>query len=161
MIISNHTDYNPEPLLRELVGDYDTSALTAELKYGRSRYGLSGDYRGLPPWIRVRLNPMNSYPFEWVFRTGGPRGHGQQLVGFRDAEELVAGIFLHEFGHHLDEVAGNRTRGMEGRADRFALDMMRKFSVGRMLSSSALSHFERERRGAPIGSLSKPLPEDG
>ena len=161
MIISNHTGYKPEPLLRELVAEYDTSALTAELKYGRSRYGVSGDYRAHPPWIRVRLNPTNSYPFEWVFRTGGPRGRGQQLVEFADAEELVAGIFLHELGHHLDEVAGNKTRSMEGRADRFALDMMWRFSIGRMLSSSALSHYELERPGAPIGSIGKSLPEDG
>ena len=143
MRIRNTTPYRPEELLRRLVPDFDTAGLLVEIKHARGREPWTGTCYPTLDLIRVRVNPRNSYPCQDSFATGEytdrfQRGGYQywsqrvQRVEFDTPEELVAAGFLHEFSHYLDHQAGRNPRWKQTKADKFALEMMRRHGIGRM-----------------------------
>ncbi len=148
MIVENSTRYNVAAALREAVCEYPTDGVTVQLKYcpkGSGRY-ISGTYyrqaRGFEDGklIRLRINRYNRYPVKVQFKTSdyyktrdkyGEQRVYQRLktVSFDNAEDLILGIFLHEFSHYLDHIQGLNGRYKQTKADKFALAILRKLQV--------------------------------
>ncbi len=134
MIIINKTELCPEPLLQQLASEIDTSDLTVEVMYAKTGTLCSGTY-----WpgelIRVRVGSSNSYPLLTKFHTGWyfESKPVLQRVQFATAEELVAGVFLHEISHAQDFQHHRRPRWPEVKADQFALERLQQHGIGEML----------------------------
>ena len=147
MKIKNSTQFTAAAL-GEAVVDYPTDGLTVELKYcpkGSNRY-ISGTYyrrtRGYEDGklIRLRINRFNRYPVEVHFKTseyfkktnaGGQEIIYQKLrtVKFKTPEDLILGIFLHEFSHYLDHIEKRNGRYKQTKADKFALEILDKLKI--------------------------------
>lgn len=148
MKISNSTKYSVTAALSEAVCEYETDGLVIELKYcpsGSKRY-ISGTYyrrtRGYEEGklIRLRINRANGYPLEIPFKTSeyhtkrdrlGRETKYQKLktVRFGTPEDLILGIFLHEFSHYLDHMEGRNGRYKQTKADKFAVAVLEKLQV--------------------------------
>ncbi|MEN6356889.1 MAG: hypothetical protein ABFD83_07365 [Armatimonadota bacterium] len=148
MIVENSTIFSMSTALKEAVIDYPTDGLLVELKYcpkGSSRY-ISGTYYRMTParehgrLIRLRINKFNRYPVKVQFKTSeyerktDRRGKVQvyqklRVEKFRSAEDLILAIFLHEFSHYLDHIEGLNGRYKQTKADKFAVDMLKKLEV--------------------------------
>ena len=148
MKIKNSTRYSMATALGEAVRDYPTDGMVIELKYcpkGSKRY-ISGTYyrkaRGFEDGklIRLRINRFNRYPLEVQFKTSeyytkrdglGREQTFQKLktVRFETAEDLILGMFLHEFSHYLDHVEGRNGRYKQTKADKFALATLERLQV--------------------------------
>jgi len=146
--VLNRTDYNVDGLLCDAVNAFDPDGLTVEIKYcprGSRRYISGTYYRRARDYedgklIRVRVNRQNRYPLTVPFKTSEyfrkttPRGHEQvyqKLVKLTlgSAEHLILAIFLHEFSHYLDHVAGRNGRYKQTKADKFALGILRRMGI--------------------------------
>jgi hypothetical protein len=148
MIVENSTVFSMSTALKEVVMDYPTDGLMVELKYcpkGSSRY-ISGTYYRRTParehgkLIRLRINRFNRYPVKVQFKTSeyerktDRRGQVQvyqklRVEKFHSAEDLILAIFLHEFSHYLDHIEGRNGRYKQTKADKFAVDMLKKLEV--------------------------------
>lgn len=148
MIIANSTELHVCSALKEAIMDYPTDGLLVELKYcpkGSNRY-ISGTYYRKTPnrehgkLIRLRINRHNCYPVKVQFKTSDytrkmdHRGRTQvyqklRMEKFHSAEDLVLAIFLHEFSHYLDHIEGRNGRYKQTKADKFAVDMLKKLDV--------------------------------
>lgn len=148
MIIKNSTSISISTALREAVIDYPTDGLVVEIKYcpkGSTRY-ISGTYYRKTPTrdqgklIRLRINRYNRYPIKVQFKTSEytrkTDRRGNELVyqklrteKFNCAEDLILAIFLHEFSHYLDHIEGRNGRYKQTKADKFAVDILKKLEV--------------------------------
>jgi len=148
MIIRNSTSFSISTALREAVLDYPADGLTVELRYcpkGSRRY-ISGTYyrtarnHANGRLIRLRINRNNRYPVEVQFKTSEyykrRNARGEELVyqrlrkiRFHTPEDLILAIFLHEFSHYLDHMEGRNGRYKQTKADKFALQVLRKLDV--------------------------------
>lgn len=148
MNIENTTQYDVDGMLQKAVGEYPTEGVTVQLKYcpkGSRRY-ISGTYyratRGFEEGklIRLRINKYNRYPLEVQFKTSdyyteqdkyGRQRVFQRLktVRFENAEDLILGVFLHEFSHYLDHLEGRNGRYKQTKADRFALAILEELQI--------------------------------
>ncbi len=148
MLVRNSTSFSVSTALREAVLEFPTDGLTVELRYcpkGSRRYISGTYYRAARNYengrlIRLRINPSNRYPVEVAFKTSEyykrRNARGEELVyqrlrklRFRTPEDLILAIFLHEFSHYLDHLAGRNGRYKQTKADKFAVGMLRKLGV--------------------------------
>lgn len=148
MIIENSTRYNVGAALREAVCEYPVDGVTVQVRYcpkGSRRYISGTYYRKAPGFddgrlIRLRVNRNNCYPLEVAFKTSDyytqRDKYGQERVyqrmrniRFDTAEDLILGIFLHEFSHYLDHIQGLNGRYKQTKADKFALAILEKLQV--------------------------------
>ncbi|MDH7600535.1 MAG: hypothetical protein QHI38_00125 [Armatimonadota bacterium] len=151
MIIRNLTNYDVEDLIQTAVQEFpahDLRELAVEIKYcpRTSRQFASGTYyrcaKGRPDGrlIRVRINRANVYPVVVHFRTSQyyreKNSRGQEMVyqkletvSLRSPEHLVLAIFLHEFSHFLDHLAGRNGRYKQTKADKFAFQKLKALGV--------------------------------
>ncbi len=148
MKISNSTKYGMTAALCEAVGEYPTDGLVVELKYcprSSKRYISGTYYRRTTGYeegklIRLRVNRENRYPLDVKFKTSEYYTQrdrfGRELVcqktrtvRFERAEDLILGIFLHEFSHYLDHIEGRNGRYKQTKADKFAVSVLEKLEV--------------------------------
>ena len=127
-----------------VVANYDTSDLSVEVKFSRSRRKWTGTCYGGRLLIRVRINPLNDYPCTEVFSTGeysdrysdGAYDYWSQRlqrIEFASPEEITVAGFLHEFSHYLDFKAGLDHRWKQTKADKFATSVLRKHKIGQFM----------------------------
>lgn len=148
MIIKNSTKFSMSTALQESVVEYPTDGLVVELKYNPRdslRY-ISGTYyrrtRGFDngKLIRLRINRANKYPITVNFKTSEyykkRNARGEEVtyqkvraVNFQTPEDLILGIFLHEFSHYLDHVQGLNGRYKQTKADKFAVSILEKLEI--------------------------------
>lgn len=148
MEIVNRTHFAVEGLLREAIAEHPAEGLLVEVKYCRqgAKWPASGTYyrraNGRPggKLIRVRINRANRYPVRMLFKTSSyfkrRNGRGEEMTyqrmrkaSLRSPEELVCAIFLHEFSHYLDHVAGGNGRYKQTKADEFALSGLARLGI--------------------------------
>ena len=62
--------------------------------------------------------------------------HGEEVVyqeikrvDLRTPEDLLTAVFLHEFSHYLDHIAGRNGRYKQTKADQFALARLKELGV--------------------------------
>lgn len=148
MVIKNSTHYSVNTALIESVASFPTEELVVEVKYcpqGSRRY-ISGTYyrwmrnREEGKLIRLRINKNNRYPIEVPFKTSEYtrkiNGRGETLIyqktrreKFHTPEDLILGIFLHEFSHYLDHIEGRNGRYKQTKADKFAVDILEELEI--------------------------------
>ena len=148
MIVSNTTTFDVVALLQSSVADFPTDGLTVEVKYCPSnsrRYASGTYYRRTRNYengklIRVRINRKNRYPISIRFKTSeyfkkrNRKGEDmvyQKLrsVKFQKAEDVILGIFLHEFSHYMDHMEGRNGRYKQTKADKFAVSILEQMGV--------------------------------
>lgn len=148
MKIKNSTSYSMSAAFREAVQEYPTDGLVIELKYcpSNSTRFISGSYyrrtRGYEDGklIRLRINRGNRYPLDVRFKTSEYYTKRDKLgaelvyqktrtVRFNCAEDLILGIFLHEFSHYLDHIEGRNGRYKQTKADKFAVSILERLEV--------------------------------
>jgi hypothetical protein len=148
MVINNLTSHKVNELLRSAVDGYPVEGLVVEVKYcpRNSRRFASGTYyrvsntRPDGKLIRVRVNRANKYPLNIYFKTSQyyrrKNSRGEELiyqklvtVSVRCPEELILAIFLHEFSHYLDHLAGRNGRYKQTKADKFALNKLIEMGI--------------------------------
>ena len=148
MIVNNNTQFEILGVLKEAFAEYPTDGLMIELKYcpkGSRRY-ISGTYyrraNGFEDgrYIRLRINRHNKYPLNVHFKTSsyytkrnawGKETKYQELrtVEFKTAEDLIVGVFAHEFSHYMDHVEGLNGRYKQTKADKFAMAILKKLKI--------------------------------
>ena len=140
MKIDNRTNLHIDKLLHESISGHNVEDLQVEIKHSpiTSRRYISGTYYRLHPkhpngkLIRIRINSRNKYPLEISFKTSeyfqkknrkGELTTYQKLVKvkFNRPEELIIGIFLHEFSHYLDHQQNLNGKFKQTKADKFAM----------------------------------------
>ena len=151
MKVDNRTEYAVTELFGAAVAGFDHSGLSVEVRYsphGSRRYASGTYYRQAPKYpngglIRVRINRRNKYPVRVAFKTSnyykridrkGREALYQRLryERFHRPEHLALALFLHEFSHYLDHVEGRNGRYKQTKADKFAIETLRKLGlVGR------------------------------
>lgn len=148
MKVKNSTKYSMTTALCGAISEYPTDGLVVELKYcpRNSRRFISGTYyRRTTGYeqgklIRLRVNRENIYPLDVKFKTSEYYTRrdqsGRELVyqkrrtvRFECAEDLILGIFLHEFSHYLDHIEGRNGRYKQTKADKFAVSVLEKLEV--------------------------------
>ena len=148
MIIKNTTTFSISTALKEAVIDYPADGLTVEIKYcprGSRRYISGTYYRRTTNFengklIRLRISRTNRYPVEVHFKTSNyyekKNSRGQVIVyqtlrkvKFHTPEDLILGIFLHEFSHYLDHIEDRNGRYKQTKADKFAVGILEKLEV--------------------------------
>ncbi|OFX15987.1 MAG: hypothetical protein A2Z18_07795 [Armatimonadetes bacterium RBG_16_58_9] len=148
MNIRNHTTFSVSTAIREAVLDCPAEDLTVELKYcrkGSNRYASGTYYRRTRDYedgklIRVRINRDNRYPVEVPFKTSEyytkRNARGEKMIyqrrrniRFHTPEDLILGIFLHEFSHYLDHIEGRNGRFKQTKADKFAMNVLQHLGV--------------------------------
>ena len=146
----NRTSFAVEQRLQDSVADCPTAGLLVEIKYcpnGTSRaWPASGTYyrrtarRPQGKLIRLRINRLNRYPVGMMFKTPSyftrRNAHGEEVVyqemkrvDLRTPEDLLTAVFLHEFSHYLDHIAGRNGRYKQTKADQFALARLKELGV--------------------------------
>ena len=138
----NRTGFAVEPRLASAAAGYPTEGLLVEIKHcprGTGRAApASGTYyrrtlkRPHGRLMRLRINRLNRYPVRMIFRISSyftrTNSRGEEVtyqrikrVNLRTPEDLLTAIFLHEFSHYLDHIAGRNGRFKQTKADEFAL----------------------------------------
>ena len=132
------------------MADCPTAGLIVEIKYcpkGTSRgWPASGTYyrrtarRPQGKLIRLRINRLNRYPVGMMFKMSSyftrRNARGEEVVyqnvkraEIKTPEDLLMAVFLHEFSHYLDHVAGRNGRYKQTKADQFALARLKELGI--------------------------------
>lgn len=146
--INNNTCFEIEKLLRLSVSDYCVEEMVVEIKYSpiNSRRYISGTYYRLHPkypngkFIRIRVNQRNKYPIEISFKTSeyyqkkNRKGEiityqKMKKIKFHKPEDLITGIFLHEFSHYLDHIENRNGNFKQTKADKFAVTCLENLGI--------------------------------
>ncbi len=126
MLLDNRTHFNVEFLHRHVSG-YDTQGLRVKVAYTKrgARCPYSGRFYGQRSYIRVSVNPRNSYPMEIIVGSPFNRASWRRFA-MNSAEELITFVFLHEMSHFLDHQQGLPLGCKQTKSDMFALRKMGK-----------------------------------
>lgn len=148
MRIRNLTAYRVEETIEAAAADHPCDGLVVEIKYcpAGSTRSISGTYYRWSTsalegrFIRLRINRTNRYPVSVPFKTSEyfkkVDSRGRELTyqrlrseKFKCAEHLIVAIFLHEFSHFLDHVEGRNGRYKQTKADRFAIEGLKRLGI--------------------------------
>jgi len=126
MLLENKTHFDVD-FLHTFVNRYNTNNLRVKVAYTKlgAKCPYSGRFYGRKSYIRVSVNPDNSYPLEII--VGSPFNRaGWRRFQMNSAEEMVSFVFLHEMSHFLDHQSGLPLGCKQTKADMFALRKMGK-----------------------------------
>lgn len=126
MLIENRTHFDVG-FLHDFIKDCDTQKLRVKVAHTKlgARCPYSGRFYGRKGYIRVSINPDNSYPVEVI--VGSPFNKtGWKRFSMNSARELISFVFLHELSHFLDHQHGLPLGCKQTKADMFALRNMGK-----------------------------------
>jgi len=148
MEILNRTAIPIEPKLFQAAAGYPADGLVVEVKYcpkGASWPASGTYYRRTPSrpdgrLIRLRINRRNRYPVKMLFKLSSyfrrRNARGEETVYQRmkrvdlpTPEDLLTALFLHEFSHYLDHIAGRNGRYKQTKADTFTLQRMKELGM--------------------------------